>query len=121
MVKISVVVPVYNCEKYLEQCIESVLSQTLKELEVICVDDGSTDQSASVIRCLMSGDARISLLQQENKGAGPARNLAMENARESILRFWMQMIIIWKRMPWKKCTMYVRQSRLLHVRVCSGG
>lgn len=87
MIKISIIVPVYNCEKYLEQCIESVLNQTLKELEIICVDDGSTDQSVKVIKKFISLDKRIFLLQQENQGPGIARNVALKNARGKYVAF----------------------------------
>jgi len=87
MVKVSVVIPVYNCEKYVGQCVGSVLGQTLKELEVICVDDGSTDQSAEEVRKLASEDGRVRLLQQKNQGAGAARNLALENAEGKYVAF----------------------------------
>lgn len=86
-VKISIIIPVYNCEKYLEQCLSSVLSQTLKELEVICIDDGSTDCSAEVIAQIAKGDTRVNLLRQSNQGAGAARNLGIGKARGKYLAF----------------------------------
>ena len=70
MIKVSIIIPIYNAEKYLKQCIKSVLSQTLKDLEIICVDDGSTDDSALIIKKLISHDKRIRLLHQTNQGAG---------------------------------------------------
>lgn len=87
MVKVSVVIPVYNCEKYVGQCIGSVLDQTLKELEVICVDDGSTDRSAEEVWKLALEDGRVRLLRQGNQGAGAARNLALENAEGKYVAF----------------------------------
>lgn len=87
MAKVSVIIPVYNDGQYLEQCIRSVLAQTLKELEVICVDDGSTDSSARTAERLAEEDARVMLLRQENRGAGAARNLALEKARGKYVSF----------------------------------
>lgn len=87
MVKVSVIIPVYNCEIYLEQCIKSVLSQTLRELELVCVDDGSTDSSRQVLQDLAEEDARVILLAQENKGAGAARNLGIKSAQGKYVAF----------------------------------
>lgn len=87
MVKISVIIPIYNCEQYIEQCVRSVLRQTLKDLEVICVDDGSTDQSVQVLRELMRTDERIILCQQKNQGPGIARNTGMKRAEGKYIAF----------------------------------
>lgn len=87
MTKISIIIPIYNGEQYLESCIKSVLNQTLEDLEIICVDDGSTDGSAQVIAHLMSKESRIRLLHQKNRGAGAARNLAIENAEGRYVAF----------------------------------
>ncbi len=87
MIKISIIIPVYNCEKYLEQCINSVRSQTLKELEIICVDDGSTDYSADMIRRFQVEDGRIVSFQQKNQGAGAARNLGIQKAQGKYIAF----------------------------------
>lgn len=87
MVKVSIVIPIYNCEKYIKQCIRSALDQTLEELEVICADDGSTDRSAEEVQKLASEDGRVRLLRQGNRGAGAARNLALENAEGKYVAF----------------------------------
>ncbi len=87
MIKISVIIPIYNCEEYLEQCIKSVFCQTLKELEIICVDDGSTDNSAQIMKELQMEDPRIVLFQQKNQGAGPARNLGLQKAHGKYVTF----------------------------------
>ena len=73
-VKVSVVIPVYNGEKYIGECLDTVLGQTLKEIEVICVDDGSTDDTMKVLKKYAKNDARLIVISQENKNAGAARN-----------------------------------------------
>lgn len=75
---ISVIVPIYNTEKYLSQCLNSILNQKYKDLEVICIDDGSTDQSFFILQRLASQDARIKVIHQENQGQGKARNNGLE-------------------------------------------
>lgn len=87
MINVSVIIPVYNAEQYLEQCIGSVLAQSEKEIEIICVNDGSTDQSVQIIQQFISLDARIILLQQKNCGPGEARNLALKRARGKYIAF----------------------------------
>lgn len=87
MIKVSIIIPIYNAEKYLEQCIQSVSSQTLKELEIICVDDGSVDNSARILENFISEDKRIRLLYQKNQGAGIARNRALDNAKGKYVAF----------------------------------
>ena len=68
MSKISVIIPVYNTEKYLPVCLDSVLSQSFKDLEVICVNDGSTDHSAAILKQYAKKDKRVKVLTQRNKG-----------------------------------------------------
>lgn len=76
--KISIIVPVYNVEKYLPQCLDSLVGQTLKEIEIICVNDGSKDASLEVLRKCASGDSRIIVLDQANAGVSVARNNALK-------------------------------------------
>lgn len=73
MAKVSVIIPVYNTEHYLRHCLDSVLSQSLKDIEVICVDDGSTDGSREIIQEYARKDGRIKVIQEENKGSMSAR------------------------------------------------
>lgn len=80
MAKVSIVVPVYNAEKYLIQCLDSILAQTLKDIEVICVDDGSTDHSREILDRYAVKDNRIKVLHRENKGYGAAMNAGMDAA-----------------------------------------
>ena len=78
--KVSVIIPVYNTEQYLRECLDSVVNQTLKDIEIICVDDGSTDNSLAILREYKAKDSRIIVLTQENQFAGVARNHGMEAA-----------------------------------------
>lgn len=86
-VKVSVVVPVYNAERTLGECLDGILAQTLRETEIICVDDGSTDGSAAVLEAYRRKDGRIRALRQENRGAGAARNTGLAEARGEFLSF----------------------------------
>ncbi|MEY8494236.1 glycosyltransferase family 2 protein [Lachnospiraceae bacterium 29-91] len=86
-IKISVIIPVYNTEEYLNECLESICSQTLKEIEIICVDDGSTDNSLRILADYAARDSRIRLLKQSNQYAGVARNLGMRYASGKYLCF----------------------------------
>ncbi|MGM9537600.1 MAG: glycosyltransferase [Candidatus Onthomonas sp.] len=72
--KVSVIIPVYNVENYLEDCLNSLLAQTMPDFEIICVDDGSTDRSCEILTRYARQDARIRVLTQCNQGAGAARN-----------------------------------------------
>lgn len=85
--KVSVIVPVYNVENYLEECINSILSQTLEDIEVICVDDGSTDGSYNILKSLQEKDNRVVVLRQNNEFAGTARNKGIDIARGEYLVF----------------------------------
>lgn len=87
-VKVSVIVPVYNAERYLRQCLDSIVNQTLREIEIICVDDGSTDDSLEVLKEYQAVDGRISVLRQQNQYAGVARNAGMAVAQGDYLVFW---------------------------------
>lgn len=77
MKMISVVIPVYNVEKYLSECINSVIDQTYKDLQIILVDDGSTDRSGSFCEEYAKKDSRITVIHQENQGAGAAKNTGL--------------------------------------------
>lgn len=86
-IKVSVIIPVYNEEAYLKECLDSVLSQSLKDTEIICIDDGSTDDSQQILEDYMKKDNRIILLKQKNRYAGTARNLGMKHAIGKYLCF----------------------------------
>lgn len=80
MPKLSVIVPVYNVEKYLKECINSIINQTLKDIEIICVNDGSTDNSLKILEELSQLDNRIKIINKENGGLASARNAGMKVA-----------------------------------------
>lgn len=81
--KICVIVPVYNVEKYIKNCLESLTHQTMKEIEMIFVNDGSTDDSAKVIEKYATKDERVKLINQENQGVAAARNTGLNAAKNA--------------------------------------
>ena len=85
--KVSVIIPVYNTEKYLSECLDSVLNQTFKDIEVICIDDGSEDGSLEILKVYSKKDSRVKYLNQNHKGGGAARNLALDVAQGAYLAF----------------------------------
>ncbi len=86
MVKVSVVVPIYNAEKYLEKCLDSIVAQTLKDIEIILVDDGSTDGSAGICQKYLS-DSRVTYYHKENEGLAAARDDGMMRAKGEYIGF----------------------------------
>lgn len=81
MCKVSVVLPVYNAERFLHRCIDSVLSQTYKDFELLLVDDGSTDSSGAICDEYAARDGRVRVFHKENGGVSSARNLGIRYAR----------------------------------------
>ncbi len=86
-VKISVIIPVYNVEKYLGECLDSVVNQSFKDIEIICVDDGSTDKSLEILQEYKRKDDRFVILQQRHAGAGAARNHGLKLAEGKYIQF----------------------------------
>ena len=84
---ISVIVPVYNGEKYLHRCVDSILSQTYKNLEILLIDDGSKDNSASICDEYAEKDNRIVVIHKKNEGTGPTRQYGMEHAHGEYIAF----------------------------------
>ena len=80
MQKVSVIVPIYNVEKFLKECLDSLVNQTLKDIEIICVDDGSTDSSGSICDEYAKNDARIKVIHKQNAGYGSAINTGIDAA-----------------------------------------
>lgn len=87
MISISVIMPVFNAGKYLAESLDSVLAQTLEGIEIICVDDGSSDDSPAILARYAALHGNIRVFKQSNKGAGLARNLALDNARGKYVAF----------------------------------
>lgn len=84
---ISIIVPVYNVEHYLEKCLNSLIGQTFTDIEIICVDDGSTDGSAAILADYAARDTRIRVITQKNAGQGAARNRALDVAESPYIMF----------------------------------
>lgn len=87
MLKVSVIVPVYNVEKYLPDSLDSLCNQTLKDIEIICVNDGSTDGSLNILSEYLNLDSRIKVIDKVNEGAAAARNAGMETAAGEYIGF----------------------------------
>ena len=84
---ITIVVPVYNVEKYISDCLDSLISQTYKNIEIILVDDGSTDMSGAICDRYTTLDARIKVIHKQNEGLGFARNTGLEVAQGKFVTF----------------------------------
>ena len=84
---VSIVVPVYNGERYLRDSLDSLLAQTFRDFEIICVNDGSTDSSESIINEYLERDSHIRVVNQANAGVASARNTGIENAKGRYLMF----------------------------------
>ncbi len=84
---LSVIVPVYNCEPYLVRCLESILSQSVRDMEIICVDDGSTDGSSAVIERYAGKDGRVRVIRRQNRGVSAARNAGLDAAEGRWISF----------------------------------
>ena len=80
MPKVSIIVPTYNVEQYLHECMDSIINQTLKDIEIICVDDGSTDNSGKILDEYATRDNRIKVIHKQNGGYGRAMNVGFDNA-----------------------------------------
>jgi glycosyltransferase involved in cell wall biosynthesis len=85
--KVSLIIPVYNVEKYLKQCLDSVVNQTLKDIEIICVNDGSPDNSLNILREYEKKDKRIIIIDQKNQGLGAARNAGFSICKGEYIYF----------------------------------
>lgn len=85
--KVSIIVPVYNVEKYIEKCIQSILNQTINEIQIIIINDGSTDNSSIIIKKFSKLDTRINYIDKKNEGPGVARNIGIELALGEYIYF----------------------------------
>lgn len=79
-IKITVIIPVYNMQEYLEECLDSVVTQSLRDIEIICINDGSNDNSAAILRAYEGRDTRIKVIDQKNRGVAAARNTGIRAA-----------------------------------------
>ena len=84
---VSVIVPTYNSEEYIRECIESILNNTYRNLEVICIDDGSTDNTLDILNIIKKRDERLIILEQDHKGVSAARNKGLDKATGKYISF----------------------------------
>lgn len=107
-IKVSVIIPIYNVEEYLEECLQSVVDQTLEDLQVIMVDDGSLDGSTDIAKKFASRYDHFEYVRQVNGGLGNARNTGVKYAKENTLFFLIQMILF-QMMHTRKCILQQRK------------
>ncbi|MDO4161644.1 MAG: glycosyltransferase [Pseudomonadota bacterium] len=93
MKKISIIIPIYNVEKYLPKCLDSVINQTWKNIEIICVNDGSPDNSSAILESYAAKDPRIKIINRPNGGISAARNTGLTNATGDYIFSWIPMTI----------------------------
>ena len=86
-IKVSIIIPVYNVEKYLAKCLDSIINQTLKDIEIICVNDGSTDNSLEILTDYAISDSRVIIINQKNAGLSAARNTGIDAATGEYIGF----------------------------------
>lgn len=86
-IKISIIIPIYNTEKYLKKCLDSLVNQTLQNIEIICINDGSTDNSGKILKKFAFKDKRIKIIEKENEGQSKARNIGIKKAKGEFLGF----------------------------------
>jgi glycosyltransferase involved in cell wall biosynthesis len=87
MPKVSIIIPIYNSEKYLAECLDSATNQTLRDIEIICIDDGSTDSSSEILYKYVQKDSRIIVIHQKNIGIGSARNIGINLVKSKYILF----------------------------------
>lgn len=100
---VSIIVPVYNVEKYLPACIDSILAQTFRDFELILVDDGSPDGSQAILEQYAQKDSRVRAFRKENGGVSSARNFGLERAEGEYIGFVDADEIRWRRCIWNGC------------------
>ena len=86
-IKVTVIIPIYNMEQYLAECIETVISQTLQEIEILCINDGSTDQSLQILQKYSKNDTRLVIINQSNQGVAISRNKGIQTAKGKYVMF----------------------------------
>ena len=84
---LSLLIPIYNVQRYLRECLDSAVAQTLKDIEIICINDGSTDNSPAIIREFMERDGRVKMIDKANSGVAATRNMGLREARGKYLQF----------------------------------
>lgn len=113
-IKISIIVPIYNVEKYLDRCMDSLLNQTLKDIEIIMVDDGSPDNCPQMCDEYAKKDNRVKVVHKENGGLGYARNSGLDVATGEYVALLI-LTIMW---IWGCMRNYIRQLKRTIMRLC---
>jgi len=106
-IKVSVIIPIYNVEEYLEECLQSVVDQTLEDLQVIMVDDGSLDGSTDIAKKFASRYDHFEYVRQVNGGLGNARNTGVKYAKGKL--FFLIQMILFQMMHTRKCILQQRK------------
>ena len=86
-IELSIIIPCYNVEDYIEQCLDSILQQDILPKEILCIDDGSTDNTANIIKRYCETHTYIKYIYQENQGVSQARNTGLKNAISQYIQF----------------------------------
>ena len=86
-IKVSIIIPIYNVEEYLEECLKSAVNQSLQEIEIICVNDGTPDNSMDIVKRYAAADHRIVIVEKENGGLSSARNAGLQAAKGEYVYF----------------------------------
>ena len=87
IINISIIIPVYNSEKTISLCLNSIMKQSIKNIEIICIDDGSTDKSLKILKEFKNLDNRIKVISQKNQGSGVARNIGIKISKGLFIAF----------------------------------
>lgn len=113
-IKVSVIIPIYNTEEYLAKCLESVLKQSLKEIEIICINDCSKDESEKIINRYKEQDERIIYkINEKNMGLSYSRNIGIQCAKGEYIFFWIPMIIL-KKIHYMNCIIIQKKWRWIY-------
>ena len=98
-IKVSIILPVYNCETYLNRCLDSLLNQTFENIEIIAINDGSTDRSLEILDIYAKNDNRIKVINKKNTGVSDTRNIGLDESKGDYIVFvdsddWIELNMI---------------------------
>lgn len=98
MSKVSVIVPIYNSEKTINRCVESIINQTYKDIEILLINDGSIDNTLNILNDYANKDKRIVVINKKNEGVSKTKNLGIKKAKSEFIMFVVLMIILIKKL-----------------------
>ena len=116
--KISIVIPIFNSEKYLFACLNSIINQTLKSIEIICINDGSTDNSSNILKYFYNLDNRIIIINQTNHGSGYSRNQGINISKGKYISFLDSDDMYYNNFALK---MWYNKAKKFNAMICGGG